>query len=136
MNLTEKAAYLQGLAEGMDLGDSKEGRLIRELISMVSEMATYINDVDETVMELGDELDELYDAIAELEDEAEDFEDEDGDEDLYEITCPACEATFEVDEETLLDGGIACPSCGEPLEFDIECDCDDDCDCDCCEEEE
>ena len=67
MNLTEKAAYLQGLAEGMDLGDSKESRLIRELISMVSEMATYINDVDETVMELGDELDELYDAIAELE---------------------------------------------------------------------
>ena len=33
MNLTEKAAYLQGLAEGMDLGDSKESRLIRELIS-------------------------------------------------------------------------------------------------------
>ena len=28
LNLTEKAAYIQGLAEGLDLPDSKEGRIL------------------------------------------------------------------------------------------------------------
>ena len=27
---------------------------------------------------------------------------------------------FEVDEDTLLDGGVECPACGEHLEFDFD----------------
>ena len=32
----------------------------------------------------------------------------------------ACGEEIVVDEETLLDGGIDCPNCGEPLEFELE----------------
>ena len=56
-----------------------------------------------------------------------------GDEDeeaYYDVCCPNCNEEFCVDEETLLEGGIECPGCGEHLEFgDIEC--DDECGCGC-----
>ena len=56
---------------------------------------------------------------------------------FYDICCPNCDEEFCVDEETLLEGGIECPNCGEHLEFDIDCDCEDEeCGCDCCHEEE
>ena len=60
----------------------------------------------------------------------------DCDEDFYEITCPNCDEEFSVDEDTLLDGGVECPVCGEHLEFDLDdCCCDDDdCCCDCDED--
>lgn len=48
----------------------------------------------------------------------------------YDVCCPNCNEEFCVDEETLLEGGIECPGCGEHLEFgDIEC--DDECGCGC-----
>ena len=46
--------------------------------------------------------------------------DEDCGDEFYDVTCPSCDTTFCVDEETLLEGGIECPNCGENLEFEIE----------------
>ena len=39
-----------------------------------------------------------------------------------------------LDEEMIEEGGIQCPNCQTPLEFDFDCDCG--CGCDDCEEEE
>ena len=36
------------------------------------------------------------------------------------MTCPSCGEDFEVDMDTLMDGGVECPSCGESLEFDFD----------------
>ena len=44
----------------------------------------------------------------------------DCDEEYYDVTCPSCNEDFEVDEDTLLDGGVECPACGEHLEFDFD----------------
>lgn len=44
----------------------------------------------------------------------------DCDEEYYDVTCPSCGEDFEVDEDTLLDGGVECPACGEHLEFDFD----------------
>lgn len=57
----------------------------------------------------------------ELDDELDDeeLEDEEGEE-MYEIECPACHETIYLQESVILDGGVDCPNCGEPLEFDIE----------------
>ena len=44
----------------------------------------------------------------------------DCDDEYYGVTCPACGEDFEVDEDTLLDGGVECPVCGEHLEFDFD----------------
>ena len=53
----------------------------------------------------------------ELDDE--ELEDEEGEE-MYEIECPACHETIYLQESVILEGGVDCPNCGEPLEFDIE----------------
>ena len=36
------------------------------------------------------------------------------------MECPYCQTPFTVDYETVLDGGTACPNCGEALTFEIE----------------
>ena len=53
-----------------------------------------------------------------------DYEDEDdfdfGDEVIYEVKCPVCNAVINLDEEMLEAGSIECPDCGEELEFDAD----------------
>lgn len=39
---------------------------------------------------------------------------------------PACHETFVVDEDTVLDGSMECPACGETLEFEVSCEDDED----------
>ena len=58
-----------------------------------------------------DEEDEAFDDA---------LEDEEQGEEMYEIECPACHETIYLQESVILDGGVDCPNCGEPLEFDIE----------------
>ena len=72
---------------------------------------------------LEDELEEDDDSLDDDEDDAlaEEFdEDEEQGEEMYEIECPACHETIYLQESVILDGGVDCPNCGEPLEFDIE----------------
>ena len=141
MTTLEKVAFLKGLVEAYAYDkDSKEGKLIAAVVDVLTDIATDLEDMNDCLVEMGaqvDEIDEDLDAL-----ESDYYEDDDCDcdcdcdcdDELYEITCPSCGATFEVDEATLLDGGIECPDCGQSLEFDIDecdCDCDDDCDCDC-----
>lgn len=156
MDLTEKVAYLKGLLEGMDIDKtSKEGKIYTAIMDVLTDMALTMEDMDNFVEELAEQVDEIDEDLADVEDylcedddcdccddDCDCCEDEDWDDEFYEITCPSCGETFEVDEETLLDGGIACPGCNEPLEFDIDCCDDDDCDCccgddcDCCDDKE
>lgn len=149
MTITEKVAYLKGLIEGMEINvDSKDGKILKAIMDILSDVALSVEDLEETVQELGEQVDTIDEDLDTLETEYygdEDFEDYDDccdcgcdceDEEFYDVTCPSCEEEFCVDEETLLDGGVDCPNCGEHLEFDIE-ECDDDC-CDCgcdCEDE-
>lgn len=54
-------------------------------------------------------------------DDDEDDEDEDEEYDgvIYDVTCPVCGKEMSLDEETLEQGFIECPGCGEKLEFDL-----------------
>ena len=38
MNISEKVAYLKGLAEGLELEDSKEGKLIKGIIDVLDDI--------------------------------------------------------------------------------------------------
>ena len=51
--------------------------------------------------------------------------------DMYEITCPACNNSITVDFDVIQEGSLPCPNCGENLEFDLSCLEDDECDCGC-----
>ena len=77
MTLTEKAAYLKGLAEGMNLDKStNEGKLIAALIDIVNDMTVAQSETDEDLEYLNDYIEELDEDLGALE---EDYYDIDGD---------------------------------------------------------
>ena len=132
MEITEKVAYLKGLAEGMDLDmEKKESKLLAAIIDVLDDIALEIADMKADQAELYDGLDAVSDDLEDVEDvvfgDEEDDEDEDDydfeepedDEDCYATTCPTCEETIYFDESVLEDGGVVCPNCGEKLEFDL-----------------
>ena len=132
MEITEKVAYLKGLAEGMDLDmEKKESKLLAAIIDVLDDIALEIADMKADQAELYDGLDAVSDDLEDVEDvvfgDEEDDEDEDDydfeepedDEDCYATTCPTCEETIYFDESVLEDGEVGCPNCGEKLEFDL-----------------
>ena len=145
MTICEKAAYLKGLMDGMDLDTEKaEGKMIAAIVDLLGDRAKRITDIEETTIAISDELDEIeedLDAIEDFimdedDDDFEDYEedeldwdeDEDyeegfdfGDEDstIYEVQC-ACGEVINFDEEVLEKGSMTCPNCGETLEFSFE----------------
>lgn len=133
MEITEKVAYLKGLAEGMELdAGKKEGKLLLAIIDVLEDIALELNDIEDAQEELGEGLDAVSDDLEDVEDLL--YGDEDGeddepeyelddlgeDEDCYATTCPTCEETIYFDESVLEDGEVVCPNCGEKLEFDLE----------------
>ena len=132
MEITEKVAYLKGLAEGMDLDTEKKiGKLLSAIIDTLDDIALELEDIKDEQAELADGLDAVSDDLEDVEDLVydEDEDDEDGDyyyddldedEECYATTCPTCEETIYFDESVLEDGEVICPNCGERLEFDLE----------------
>ena len=66
MTITEKVAYLKGLADGLaiDTEKSKEGKLISVIIDILEEMGMSIEDLEENTTALGEELDAVSDDLA------------------------------------------------------------------------
>ena len=93
MTISEKVAYLKGLAEGLNLDTekSKEGKLISVMIGILEEIGLSIEDLEENTQALGEEIDVLSDDLSDVEDvvfdedEDEDEDDEDYDDDWFEV---------------------------------------------------
>lgn len=136
MTLTEKAAYLKGLASGLALDENKpETKLINAMIDLIDDIALTVADLDDELAVVSEQVDLIDEDLESLEDDF--YEDEEDEEDdLIKITCPNCGDEIYIDDAILNDGELQCPNCGETLEFELECDCDcDDCDCGCGEGE-
>jgi len=127
MTITEKVAYLKGLAEGLniDTDKSKEGKLINVMIGILEEVALSIEDLEENSLALGEEIDVLSDDLADVEavvfdDEDEDEDDEEEfDDDWFEVECPNCDEVLVVDEDALAEGYIKCPNCDTEYSLDL-----------------
>ena len=130
MTISEKVAYLKGLAEGLniDTEKSKEGKLINVMIGILEEIGLAIEDLEENSMALGEEIDVLSDDLADVEavvfdDEDEDDYDEDEeeefDDDWFEVECPNCDEVLVVDEDALEEGYIKCPNCDTEYSLDL-----------------
>ena len=145
MTINEKSAYLKGLMDGLKLStETDEGKMIAAIVDLLGDITKKVTDIENTTIAISDELDEIEedldaieDFIMDEDDEWEDEEDEDdswdgwdeddeegfdfGDEDstIYEVEC-ACGEIINFDEETLEEGSIICPNCGETLEFTFE----------------
>ena len=144
MTISEKSAYLKGLMDGLKLNtESDEGKMIAAIVDLLGDLTRKVTDIEDTTIAISDELDEIeedLDAIEDFimdedfDDDDDDFEDDEwdddeefeegfdfGDEDttIYEVQC-VCGEVINFDEETLEEGSIICPNCGETLEFDVE----------------
>ena len=137
MTVTEKVAYLKGLAEGMKMDDStNEGKLLLAIIDTLDDIALTVSDMEDSMTELAAQVDEIDDDLGAVEEDLycddDDCDCDDDDEALYEVECPKCGDIICLDEGMLDEGEIDCPNCGEKLEFDFE----DGCDCGCHHDEE
>ena len=129
MEISEKVAYLKGLAEGLNLDtESKEGKLIAAIIDVLDDMAEKFADVEDELCDVEDGLDAVSDDLSDVEetlyfalddDEDEDEDEDDEEEECYATTCPECEEEIFFDDTMLEDGEIICPNCGAKLEFDL-----------------
>ena len=128
MTVTERVAYLKGLADGLEMDTtSKEGKLFAAIIGVLDDFAYELTDMQEVVGELGDQVDMIDEDLDGLEEIVyEDIDDDEDDDECeceegqYEIVCPSCHESVFVDEGILEEGGMICPGCGENLEFDFE----------------
>ncbi len=123
MEILEKVAYMKGLAEGLGLDTkSKEGKLLKVMIDILDDVALELQDIRDEQGELEEGLDAVSDDLSDVETflYEQDEEDGDGDDEVYQTTCPNCEEEIFFDETILADGSILCPNCGEKLEFDLE----------------
>ncbi len=123
MTISEKVAYLKGLAEGLNLDTekSKEGKLISVMIGILEEVGLSIEDLEENALALGEEIDVLSDDLADVESVVfdEDDEEEDYDDDWFEVECPTCEEPLIIDDEALAEGFIQCPNCQSKFSLDL-----------------
>ena len=142
MTISEKVSYIKGLAEGMKIDEStNEGKLLLAIMDVLGDIALDLEDIDSELDDMADIVSDIEEGVCDLEDAVygdeddeddgafDDFDDED--EDMYEITCPKCDNTLTVDFDVIAEGGIICPNCGEPLEFDLSELEDEECDCGC-----
>ena len=142
MELSKRAAYLQGLVDGLGVDEStKEGKIIKAMSALLGEMADAIEGMDEDLSRAYDQINDLSDELEDLEadlyeededGESEDAEDEDtdGDDDakdddiasepFYEVACPNCGETVYVSEDDLDAGEANCAHCGVTFEVALE----------------
>ena len=109
MTISEKVAYLKGLADGLDLDleNSKEGKLLVKIIDILEDLGLAVEDLEVEVQAAGDELEALAEDVADVETMLFDELDED-DEDFGLILLKVIEQDGEqlladIDDEQELD---------------------------------
>ena len=140
MELNKKAAYLQGLVDGLGIDETtKEGKVIKAMSALLGEMADAIEGMDEDLSRAYDQINDLSDELEDLEadlyedEDAEEEDDEADDEDaesdsdddiasepFYEVACPNCGETVYVSEDDLDAGEANCTHCGVTFEVALE----------------
>lgn len=126
-----KISYLKGLADGMELSDSKEKKLMLEIINVLMEMGEALDELEDTVIDNQEYLESIDEDLGELEedfysddddeweeDDEEYYDDDDeedyvfDDDDFLEVECPECHETVYIDENLVgSDGKAECPNC-------------------------
>ncbi len=124
MTITEKAAHLKGLIEGMEYDlSTKEGKLFAAIVDLLEDISLSVSDLeDETaalrdyVEELDEDLGSVESDIYETDDDCCDDDECECDDDCIELTCPACGKQICIDSEDIEDADtIECPSCKKLL---------------------
>jgi len=111
MTNSERAAYIRGLMDGLDLDpQAKETKLFNAIVDLLDDLCLSMEEMEDAYDELCGQVDEIDEDLGELEEEFYEFDDED-------------------DCDCYCDRDCDCDDC--------DCDCGDcDCDCDCDDDED
>lgn len=128
MELSNKAAYIKGLADGGNFDkDTAEGKIIYALLDLVQDMAKTVEGIDDEVDFVNNKLDEHEEIMDLIGEHVFGGDDDFDDEDTYQTTCPECGSEVYFTEEDLDDineGLFSCPECGAKIDLDFGgCDC-------------
>ena len=126
--IKKRISYVQGLAEGMNLNnETKEGRVINEILTIMADMAEDIEEVMYTQAELEEYVENIDQDLNDLEDDVYE-EEEDDDDDEHETYDDVTEYyeddDFDLDSNNYIE--MECPNCQEEVYFESEILDDDD----------
>jgi len=129
MTISEKAAYLKGLMDGLELDTEKaEGKMISAIVDLLGDVTRRLTDIEETTIAISDELDEIeedldaiedfimdeddeYDDNYDDDDYDDDYDDDDYDDDDFE------DEGFDYGDEETTIYEVKC-ACGNVIDFD------------------
>lgn len=134
MTISEKVAYLKGLADGLELDKekSKESKLITKIIDILEDLGFAVEDLEVEMEAVTDGLESMAEDLSDVETMVfDDFDEDDEDEscggccsmldddDFFEIACPSCGEDIVIDESVLDIGEVTCPNCGDKFSMDL-----------------
>jgi phage FluMu protein Com len=140
-DLREKVAYLQGLAEGLNLDEAtKEGKMFIAIVNVLEDIVDELDELDGEQEELGEYIEAIDEDLGDLETEIfgedeypdeddEDFEEwEEEEENYVEVECPQCHDIVRFECSILSDDDVievTCPNCNQVVyvneeDFEIE----------------
>lgn len=119
MNITEKAAFLKGLMAGMEIDDSKEGKLFKAIADLLEDISLSVADLEDGQAYLEEYIDEIDMDLGEVERDIYECEDDDccdccDDDDCCDGDCCNC------DDDCLDCFATICPTCGEEICYDVD----------------
>ena len=117
--MKEKAAYLKGLIDGLGIDENtKEGKVIKAMSELLSEMAETVDSIDEDVTHAYDQINDLSEELEDL--EADLYEDEDAEDEEDDSDDSDDETEADDDDDNADVAGepyyeVACPACGKTV---------------------
>ena len=130
MTINEKAAYLKGLMEGLQLDTEKaEGKMIAAIVDLLGDVTKKLTNVEDTTIAISDELDEIEEDLDAIEDfimDEDDYDDDDDDDydddddfEDYDDEDEYDEEGFDFGDEDTTIYEVKC-ICGNVIAFDEE----------------
>lgn len=126
MTISEKVAYVKGLAEGLGLDTEKstEGKLISVMIGILEEVGLSIQDLEENSLALGEEIDAISDGLADIEGIFDDLSHDHegcgcGEEEQFEYQCPSCGTGIPITDQVLDEEQAVCQECHAKYVIDL-----------------
>ena len=128
MNISEKGAYIKGLAEGLSVDDKVVNAILDVLGDIAKEIASLKEDteyLDSYIEEIDEDLGALEEEYYGCDGDCDCCDDDcdcdcDCEDDFVEVECPACGDIVCIDEDTDFNE-VECPACG--VKFSCVCDC-------------
>ena len=134
-DLKSRISYLRGLADGLDLSETKEKRLMMEIVNVLEDMSNTIEDLDMDIEETAEYLESIDEDLSDLEEDYYGEEDDECDcgfeedddydpfcdcdfeeDDCVEVECCNCHEKVHIDEDLIdEEGQTECPNCGTSI---------------------